>query len=412
MIDTPHSRRLIDSRRLLALGLITAGAYLIIPIDRPRESPRRFSLLAQAFLRGELTIEINGGITDELIPTDDPTRFYCGYPPLPAAVLTPFVLLFGPTPQLRLVCVLLSVFNALIFYQCLIRVPERLGQSSFTANGRFMLALLFALGTATWDSAARTGDWHMAHATAMTAMLLALREYAGSNRPAVVGLFAGLAILARPTTAFASLFFAFPHIRRSRLGELARLAVGPIAAVLLLVIYNYARFGSLTEFAYDRMILHGQGKQLMETHGQFNPVFVLRNFFWFFLAPPAGREDGAFPWLGYDPRGLSLFVATPAMIYLFAALVQIRQKTVVRHAAGAALCCLIPLLLYYNSGYWQFGHRFSMDYLPSLMILLIVGMGPRPSRLAYSLIALSIAIHSAGILGNSVARLPISIPPA
>jgi len=394
------------------LGLITAGAYLIVPVYHPRESPWRFSLLAQSFLHGELSIEITGGVTDELIPTDVPTRFYCGYPPLPAAMLTPFVLLFGPTPQLRLVCVMLSVINALIFYICLMRLPERLEQSSFTANGRFMLALLFALGTATWDNAAWTGDWHLAHATAMTAMLLALSEYTGRNRPAAVGLFVGLAMLARPTTALASLFFAFPCMRRSRFGELARLAAGPIAALFLLVIYNYARFGSLTEFAYDRMILHGQGKHLMETHGQFNPVFIARNFFWFFLAPPAVRGEGAFPWLGYDPRGLSLFVATPAMIYIFAALVRIREKTVVRHAVTAALCCLVPLLCYFNTGYWQFGHRFSMDYLPILLILLIIGIGPRPNRLGYTLIAISIAIHTAGILGNSVARLPISIPPA
>lgn len=412
MIDASHSRRVIDLLRLLALGGLVACAYLIVPVFQPRGSPWRFSLLAEAFLRGELSIELETGVTDELIPTADPARFYCGYPPLPAAVLMPFVLCFGPNPQLRLVCILLSVTNVLIFYDCLKRLPARLDQPAFSQSAQWLLAALFALGTATWDSAARAGDWHMAHVTAMTAMMLALREYAGANRPLAVGAFAGLAMLARPTTAFACLFLAFPCLRRSRFGELARLAAGPIAAVLILELYNYARFGSFTEFAYDKMVLLGQGKRLIEAHGQFNQAFVPRNLFWFFLAPPAIRQDHAFPWVGYDPRGMSLFIATPAMLYVLVALRQFRKRSVVRHAAIAAGLCLIPLLFYYNTGYWQFGHRFSMDYLPLLMILLIAGMGPRPGRLGYGLIAASIGVHIWGILGDVPARLPVSIWPA
>jgi len=37
---------------------------------------------------------------------------------------------------------------------------------------------------------------------------------------------------------------------------------------------------------------------------------------------------------------------------------------------------LIPLLAYYNTGWWQFGYRFSLDLLTPLVLLLAIGAAP------------------------------------
>ena len=107
-------------------------------------------------------------------------------------------------------------------------------------------------------------------------------------------------------------------------------------------------------------------------------------------------ETGAIP-IGYDPRGMSVFIATPALLYGVVALIWKWKEPLVRDAAISVALALVPLLLYFNTGYWQFGHRFSMDYLAAAMLLVMIGMGPRPSRLALTLIWLSVLIQFAGL---------------
>jgi hypothetical protein len=132
------------------------------------------------------------------------------------------------------------------------------------------------------------------------------------------------------------------------------------------------------------------------------------------LAPPWPLVDGRFPFLGFDARGLSLFCASPALLYAFAAF---RRRLggdkdhlcpTVRDALVGVVACLVPLLLYFNTGYAQFGHRFSMDYLPLLMVLVVAGMRGRPSRLAHALIVLSIGVQAIGVLLDPVTRLPVT----
>jgi hypothetical protein len=56
-----------------------------------------------------------------------------------------------------------------------------------------------------------------------------------------------------------------------------------------------------------------------------------------------------------------------------------------------------PILLYQNSGWIQFGYRFSLDYLPFLILLLAVG-GRRFGRVAYALAAIGIAVNLFGAI--------------
>ena len=123
-----------------------------------------------------------------------------------------------------------------------------------------------------------------------------------------------------------------------------------------------------------------------------NVAFIRGAAFWYCLAPPWPRPAHQFPWLGYDPRGMSLFLASPAFVYAIVGIRRAWSNAAVRHATAACAVCLVPLLLYFNTGYWQFGHRFSMDYLPMLMVLVLAGTGSRPSRLAWALAGLSVGV--------------------
>ncbi len=371
-------------------------------------TPQWFPQLAQAFLDGRLTIKAEGNI-DELIRTEEAGRYFVAYPPLPAIVAAPFVALLGDLITSSGMCRLLMAVAVLLFSVVVRRAAMHMHGRTLSPRDHYLLVAFFAFGTAVWESAARAGDWHFAHACAVCAMLLALIEFFGRRRAFIIGAAVGLALLARPTSLFVSLFFLLSPDARRSFKSVALLAVGPVVAIGLLCVYNAARFGTPFDFHYASMIVSPGQDELMRPYGQFNLAFLPRNVFWFFLAPPSIRADG-FPWLAYDPRGMSLLLTSPAIVYAFIGALRSERKKLARAALIGCAVCLIPLLLYFNTGFWQFGHRFGLDYLPVLMVAVIVGMGPSLSKLARGLLIASIVIHVWGIVicgMDGIAALPV-----
>jgi hypothetical protein len=414
-LPTTRPRHVVAPRLLLTA--IAAVVYVGVPAAQgpPRQWIGHFTRLASAFLHGRLDLRADGNPSftpSELIPSSDGKRLYCAYPPLPGVLLMPFVLMFGLAAKVDVACRVVSAINVFLFDACLTGLPRLLGGQDLRIFPRMALNLLFAFGTMTWHNCMAGGDWHFAHAVALCAMLLALREFLAANRPWVIGFFTALAIMARPTAGLTCLFFVLPLIRARSPRKLLFFAIGPCVAVGLLGLYNQARFGNPFDFGYTRMLLRGTGKELMEQYGQFHPHFIMRNFFWFFLAPPWPRPEGTFPWLGFDQWGLSLFLSCPAMLYVFVGIAKHWRQPTIQDACVGSAACLILLLLYFNTGYRQFGHRFGMDYLPLLMILTIAGMGTKPSRLAYGSIAFAILLQIWGVVLQPVAQLPAWLAPA
>lgn len=406
----------VVAQRLVIIHL-AAVVYIALPSIKPQGVPLtgHFPRLAQAFLDGSLSLDLSEEPElrhcDELIPSENGASFYCPYPPLPGVLLMPFVAIFGAAVRVQTACRIMSVTNVLLFDLCLGRLPRRLGQPDLGLLARASLNIFFAFGTVTWHNADMGGDWHLAHAVALGVMLLALREFAGANRPFIVGCFVAMALLTRPTAGLACLFFVPSLIRTRSAARLLRLAAAPVLAVALLGLYNYARFGNPLDFGYARMLLTGIGQHNMATYGQFDLHFLGANFFWFFLAPLWILPDGGFPRLGYDPRGLSLFIASPAFLCCLVAIRRQWKLPEVRDACLGIAATLVPLLMYFNTGYWQFGHRFSLDYLPLLFVLLLAWRGERFHVLVYMLIGISVFVQMWGVVLNPALMLPDWLAP-
>ena len=66
-------------------------------------------------------------------------------------------------------------------------------------------------------------------------------------------------------------------------------------------------------------------------------------------------------------------------------------------------CVAVPTFFYQNSGWVQFGYRFSLDYTPFLILLLAVGGRPL-DRVARALIVVGVAVNLFGAW--SFARRP------
>lgn len=404
-------------RSSVFIALVAAIVYLGLPSIRNITLPTShwFAELAGAIRTGHLSIEPPAGqMPFELIPIAESNRFYVAYPPLPAVVLLPIVAIFGKAGTAEAVCRLLCVVAILLFDATLRRAWPRIHGASIATSDRMLFTAGFAFGTALWDSAARAGDWHLAHVCAVVLMLFAVFEFFGKRRAWLMGLAWGAAMLARPTVAFSGLFFLFVIWRKRNIRQLLQLVAGPVCAVLLFSAYNAARFGTPVDFHYDQMTYIGEAQMLMQRFGQFNLSFWPRNFFWFFLAPPTTSASDAFPWIVYDPYGMSVFLTSPFIVYGIIGIFRNGRDRIARPAAIATALCLCVLLAYFNTGFWQFGHRFGLDYLPIWLIAVMVGMGARLSRTARGLIVASIVVHIWGIAicgMDRIARLPDWLAP-
>ena len=102
------------------------------------------------------------------------------------------------------------------------------------------------------------------------------------------------------------------------------------------------------------------------------------------LPLPSGKING---------HGLALWFTTPALYLLIS-----RTRSPIRRALWITTACVaLPSLLYQNSGWVQFGYRFSLDYTVFL-ILLIACCGRPLTWVAKGVIIASVCVNLAGAL--------------
>jgi hypothetical protein len=58
---------------------------------------------------------------------------------------------------------------------------------------------------------------------------------------------------------------------------------------------------------------------------------------------------------------------------------------------------VIVFMLYYNTGWVQFGYRFSLDFMTPVLVLLAIGAGQRVSRLMRFLIIVGVLVNLWGV---------------
>ncbi len=154
--------------------------------------------------------------------------------------------------------------------------------------------------------------------------------------------------------------------------------LGAMASLVLL--YNYARFHTIFDGGYG----HPQYESLWAGRGLFNISHITTHIDGIFYLGPE-LNAGQFPFFKPSVFGMALFMVTPAFLYAYGAL----AKRLEGAAAVAMGLVMIPHVLYVVTG-GGFGYRFSMDYIPMLMVLTASGMGHRIGTRQWLLIGLSV----------------------
>lgn len=229
---------------------------------------------------------------------------------------------------------------------------------------------------------------------------------------------------------------------RPALSKLGWFAAGAAPLGLMGALYNYVRFGNPAEFGHN-FIYFNRVNADIDRYGLFDLSYLSRNLEAAFLKLPSFSSTA--PWLGYDPHGLTLLLTFPLLVFLLVP--RERKKPTQLWWLGLAACLALPLLLtmavpaqsrraewwllvslcalgavamalrlaerprrlhfplwltvgacalpgflYQNTGYMQFGFRFSLDYTPHLLVLFAIGGWSLKNRWVLGAAALGVAV--------------------
>lgn len=411
----------------LAIYVVTTSVYFAFAARQTlvAHTPyNHFSLLAESWLNGRLDL---GGPPPSYAQNNDFAevggKWFIVFPPFPAVLLLPLVKLGGGAARVQdgqFFIWLAGIAPAVLFLTL-----EKLRRMQLTERGVWLslsLSLLFGLGSVYFFTAEQGTVWFAAHVVGAALAALYVLYALDAERPFLAGLMIGLGFMTRAPLLYAVPLFAIEALRvafrrdewvapsadGSRVDRLRavwrcldakrvlRLYLAfaiPIVLVLAVAFwYNRMRFGSSFEFGYRFLTV--QWRPRMEKWGLFHYHFLAKNL---------GVVLTSLPWIEKPPspalfrinaHGLALWFTTPLYLWLLWP----RRRTALHLPLWLTVAAVaVPTLFYQNTGWVQFGYRFSNDYSVFLFCLLAIG-GYRFGGLFRLAAVASVAVNAFGAI--------------
>jgi hypothetical protein len=363
-------------------ALVTGAAFVVYWLSNRQFDATRGDLfyLADAFLHGRTWIEVVLGPFDVIYGPEG--RIFVPFAPLPAIVLAPIVALLGPAGADQLEPAINAALAAgavgLAWW-----AAGRIGVRRTT--DRLALVVLLGFSTQIWWVTTRGGVWHTGHLVATILSLLLIAELFGRRRALLLGLLVGAGFLTRAPVAFAAPAVALWLVEdwdavtgrgRALATRVAALpwrswvpfGIGLVPALTFFLWYNAARFDTPWESGYMLATLP-EWLALQRARGLFSLVHVPMNLDYLFLHLPTLTSD--VPYFRPDGLGMSVLLTSPALLLAARAPWADRRSWLL---ALAAALVLVPTLLYYGGGWFQYGYRYFLDSIPFVWALVALGM--------------------------------------
>ena len=402
-----ESRRRRAAFALLVYVVCTAVFFAFARRDLLTEHTKanHFALLADSWLHGRLDLgHPPPAYTQNNDFAEYNGKWFISFPPFPAVILLPMLYIAKTPENLRdgqIWLWLAGVGPAVLFL--VLEKLRRMGESDRPELQNLAFSWIFAFGTVYFFTAEQGTVWFAAHvvtvALTATYLLFALE----ARRPLVAGLALGCAFLTRPDPLLAAVIFALEAWRVSCSSESKKVAWGPLAKKLILfgipvlaalavtLWHNRACFGTI-QFGSGHQHLTVGWRGRIDKWGLFSYHFLARNLGIFTSSLPYINKTP--PRFQINTHGLALWLTTPLYLAVFWPR---RTSAVFRTLAVGTVPIVIMLLLYQNSGWLQFGYRFSNDYAVFLFAMLAIA-GPRFGPPLYALAAWGILVNTFGAL--------------
>ena len=401
--DSPHRRWAIALALYVGCGAVFAG---VAGSERLTEHTpfNHYALMANAWLHGRLDLAAGPPAYSQ---NNDFAEFqgktYISFPPFPAVLMLPFVKLAGSPENFRdgqFVIWLAGLGPMLLFL--ILEKLRHAGETCRSEGENTTLELLFAFGTVYFFTAVQGTVWFAALVVGVALQAAYVLFSLGAARPVLAGTALACAYMTRPPMLLAVPLFALEALRvcsragqsspeatlGKRLastwrevdkGQLARkyvaFAIPILVAFAINSLLNHARYRNWSPFDPGHEYLTVAWRARMMKWGVLSYHFLSKNLGVMLTILPwvsprsLGRAALAAPFQ-INEHGLALWFTTPLYLWLF------YPRRAGRLSATLLASALFPIamdLLYQNSGWRQFGYRFSCDYAILLFVLLALG---------------------------------------
>jgi hypothetical protein len=411
----PSRRRTL----ILAVGIYAIVTLVFAATTAPERlaahtPENHFALLADAWLHGRLDL---GGPPPPYTGGDDfavfQDKYFVSFPPLPALLIAPLVKLSGGAEHTRdgLFFLFFAGIGPAVLFLALDKLA-RAGRLRRTENENVALALVLAFGTVYWFTSVQGTVWFVAHTVGVALAAIYLYCSIDAAHPAGAGLAIALGFATRSSLGFAFPFFLYEAYRAAaredpppdlpfaaRVGRadarelVDRLALFAAPASLVLAIvfwHNRVRFGDPFEFGHRFLAIRWRPR--IDRWGLESYHYLGRNLAVVLTNLPYTKVPGV-PFQ-INVHGLALWITSPFYAW---ALWPKRTGPLFWALAATTLAVAAPGLLYQNSGWVQFGYRFSNDFVVFLMALIAAG-GRRLRAPFWICVAIAVAVNAFGAL--------------
>jgi hypothetical protein len=400
-----------DKKNLLLAIILLILSYISFAHNFSTDHYNQSLIQAESFLRGELSIDpwALPHQVDIVFNNQQEAFWPLGF--FTSVLLIPVVILnnlFGLALHQGVILPIISIITWIASYSLA-------KHFSYSKQDSFFLAFALTLGSIYSLAAYEPGPWFMAHGISVALMLIALLEWNNKRRLWLIGILIGLLIHTRYMASLSVLFFVGEIILskskwNKKIKSLFILGIPIFLSLMLLLNFNYQRFGSIFETGYPQALT---GKEMMgarEEYGYFSIRNVPHNIFWYFFAglnPIMSQETFHIlpPYVVHSSIGYSFFLVSPLFIIL---LTNFTWNKKTKTAWNVSLGILAILLTHYTSGYITYGPRYMMDFLPLLYLILLHSIKHKKLSLAMKCVIVLSAIANIYLIqsGLSVAMNP------
>lgn len=374
----------------LLIPIFVFGFVLFIYIltgPFPKTPYNYFVRLSSAFLHGRLYLTRNPSYLNELIPIGG--KYYVVYPPMPAILMMPLVLLFGENFSQTLFAQLIGAINVALVYILFKKLNYKKASS-------LLLALTLGFGTNHWYLASVGSAWYLAHIVCIFFLLLSLIEFYTTKGMFLAGLFLGAAYWSRLPIILAAIFFIlnigfrkYGFMKKTK--QVILFIFGVFIFVLANAIYNFLRFGFWGDIAY--MLIPNVLNEPWFNKGIFHYSYILGNLKFFLFKMPTVTNK--FPYIIFSLQGMAFWLTTPVSLLVLKSSFKNKYNLI---SLLTFLIGLILVLSHGTTGCSQFGFRYIIDFFPFLLLLLANVIKKKISTIFYILFFISVLINFSGVL--------------
>lgn len=345
-----------------------------------------FTRLSRAFLQGKYYLTENPSWLSELIPAGV-NRFFVVYPPMPAVLSMPFVLIFGKSFHQEYLAILLGSAIPVIY----LSIAKKINKNKLF---HFWSVLFVAFGNILWYLSSVGSSWYLGQVSAAFFLSLTLLETLGKKRVFLVGLFLGAAYMSRIHIILTVPLFVFllTANKKDLFKNLFIISLGILPFFVFNSTYNFIRFQTILDKSY--VLIPGLYAEPWYQKGLFHISYIPDHLKVIFLSLP--KIISRFPYIIPSWGGLAIWITTPA--FIFALFNSLKEKAVQTYWVSVGLISLV-IFSHGGTGFTQFGYRFAVDFYPFLFLLTIMGVSKMKSlKLPYLLLLISIIVNFWGVL--------------